>query len=229
MKPVLKKEVSRERVLEDHELRAFWRATAGNDHPWAPFLRTLLLTAQRRGETSMMRWRDLDLDSDVPVWSIPREFVKADRTHDVPLAPEVVALLKDLPRHEGPHVFTTGDGTAPISGFTLAKRRLDQKMVEIMRKAAQEAGDDPEKVEIEPWRLHDLRRTAATGMAALAIQPVVLARVLNHSPGSVMGVTAIYNRFEYGEKKCEALTAWASRLMQIVSGEADGKVVALRR
>jgi integrase len=228
VKPV-GKEVSRDRVLTDDELRAFWKATDADDHPWAPFLRILLLTAQRRSEVATMRGQDLDLEGDKPLWSIPREFVKADRAHDVPLAPEVVGILKDLPRHQGPHVFTTGDGTTPISGFTLAKRRLDKRMVEIMREAAEEAGGDPEMVEFPRWTLHDLRRSAASNMAALGFPPHVVGAVLNHSPGGTHGITAIYVRFRYDDERRQALKAWARRLDQIVSGEADGKVVEFRR
>ncbi len=223
VKPV-GKEVSRDRVLTDDELRAFWRATEGDDHPWHPFLRTLLLTAQRRSEVATMRWKDLDLDGDKLLWSIPREFVKADRAHDVPLAPEVVDMVNDLPRHCGPHVFTTGDGTAPISGFTLAKRRLDKKMLE----ALQADADDPETVELPRWTLHDLRRTAATNMAVLNFSPHVVGAVLNHSPGGTHGITAIYVRFRYDDERRQALAAWARRLEQIVTQAPPANLVAIR-
>ncbi len=216
VKPV-GKEISRDRVLADDELRAFWKATEGDDYPWHPFLRTLLLTSQRRSEVATMRWQDLDLEDNKPLWSIPRQFVKADRLHDVPLAPEVVAILKDLPRHQGAHVFTTGDGTVPVSGFMVAKHRVEKKMVEIMREAAEQAGDDPETVELPRWTLHDLRRTAATNMA-----------VLNHSPGGTHGITAIYVRFRYDDERRQALEAWARRLDQIVTQAPPANVVAIR-
>ncbi len=163
-----------------------------------------------------MRWADLDLEADKPLWSIPREFVKVDRAHYVPLAPEAVAILKDLPRHQGAHVFTTGDGTVPISSFTTAKRRVDKKMIETMREAAEQAGDDPETVELPRWTLHDLRRTAATNMA-----------VLNHSPGGTHGITAIYVRFRYDDERRQALEAWARRLDQIVTRAAPDNVVPI--
>jgi integrase len=226
VKPV-GKEVSRDRVLTDDELRAFWMATEGDDYPWAPFLRILLLTAQRRSEVATMRWQDLDLESDKPLWSIPRQLVKSDRVHDVPLVPEVVTILQDLPRHQGPHVFTTGDGTAPISGFTLAKRRLDKRMLEILREAAAEAGDDPEAVEFPRWTLHDLRRSAASNMAQLGFPPHVVGAVLNHSPGGTAGITAIYVRFRYDDERRQALEAWARRLEQIVTEAPPANVVPI--
>ena len=228
VKPV-GKEVSRDRVLTDDELRAFWKATEGDDQPRHPFLRTLLLTAQRRSEVATMRWQDLDLEDDKPLWSIPRQFVKADRLHDVPLAPEVVAILKDLPRHQGPHLFTTGDGTVPVSSFATTKHRVDKKMVEIMREAAEQAGDDPETVELPRWTLHDLRRTAATNMAVLNFSPHVVGAVLNHSPGGTHGITAIYVRFRYDDERRQALEAWARRLDQIVTETPPANVVPSAR
>ena len=225
VKPV-GKEVSRDRVLTYDELRTFWKATDGDDHPWHSFFRTLLLTAQRRSEVATMRWQDLDADK--PLWSIPREFVKADRAHDVPLSPEVVAILSNLPRYRGPFIFTTGDGTVPISGFTTAKRRVEKKMVETMREAAEEAGEDPETVELPRWTLHDLRRTAASGIARLGFPPHVTGAVLNHTPSATAGITSIYVRFRYDDERRQALEAWARRLEQIVTQAPPENVVAIR-
>ncbi len=140
-----------------------------------------------------------------------------------------VSMLQDLPRHEGAYVFTTGDGTVPISGFALAKIRVDAKMAEIMREAAVEAGDDPETVELPRWTLHDLRRSAATSMAQLDFPPHVVGAVLNHSPGGTHGITAIYVRFRYDDERRQALEAWARRLEQIVTQAPADNVVALTR
>ena len=73
-----------------------------------------------------------------------------------------------------------------------------------------------EEVDLAPWRLHDLRRTAASNMARLGVPPQVLAAVLNHSPGSVQGITAIYNRHSYEVEKRDALDRWAAELRRIV-------------
>ena len=66
---------------------------------------------------------------------------------------------------------------------------------------------------IPPWRLHDLRRTAGTGMASVGVPVSTISRVLNHAEG---GVTKIYNRFGYAEEKRLALEAWADRIGAIV-------------
>ncbi len=94
---------------------------------------------------------------------------------------------------------------------------------------AVEVGDDPETVELPRWRFHDLRRTAATSMAQLNFPPHVVGAVLNHSPGGTHGITAIYVRFRYDDKRRQALEAWARRLEQIVTQAPPANVVPLGR
>ncbi len=166
-----------------------------------------------------MRWLDIDLAS--RTWKVPRELTKSDRLNIVPLSATVMEILEALPRFDSQWVFTTTQ-RSQVSGFSKAKSRLDGAMLAMMRKHAEEA-------ELAPWRLHDLRRTAASNMARLGVPPQVLAAVLNHSPGSVQGITAIYNRHSYEAEKRDALGRWAAELHRIVrTGESDENVVQLR-
>ncbi len=71
--------------------------------------------------------------------------------------------------------------------------------------------------EVQPWTLHDLRRTAATNLAALGTRPHVTERLLNHVSGTVSGVAAIYNRHAYMAEMREALEAWDRKLMSIIT------------
>jgi integrase len=178
----------------------FWQATGEDGYPFGMLFRMLLATAQRRDEVSLAEWSEFDLENHL--WTIPREKTKGDRVHEVPLSPLSVELLDGLPR-KGPLLFTTAQtGNRPVSGFSKAKERLSARMEEI-------AGTP-----IPPWRLHDLRRTAGTGMAASGVPVSTISRVLNHAEG---GVTKIYNRFGYAEEKRLALEAWAGRIGEIVS------------
>src|SRR6267143_6059778 len=106
-----------------------------------------------------------------------------------------------------PYVFTT-NGERPVSGFSKAKERLDNHMMQLLRAELEKAGKDPAKAEIDGWILHDLRRTAATGMARLNIAPHVVDRILNHVSGTIRGVAAVYNRHAYLEERKAALEAW---------------------
>jgi len=91
-------------------------------------------------------------------------------------------------------------------------------------------GDDPDKVEApKHWTLHDLRRTAASGMAGLGIAPHVVEAVLNHKSGSIKGVSAVYNRYNYAEEKRAALEAWGRYLETLISGAPAANVVELAK
>ena len=80
-----------------------------------------------------------------------------------------------------------------------------------------------------PWRTHDLRRTAASGMAALGFQPHVIERVLNHVSGAQGGLVRVYQRHEYREERKRAITAWGAHVMGIVSAEEPASnIVPLR-
>ncbi len=71
--------------------------------------------------------------------------------------------------------------------------------------------------------MHDLRRTAASGMARAKVPPYVVEKVLNHISGTISGVAAVYNRYAYDEEKKEALDKWGDVLEQF-SGRSSGGV-----
>ena len=218
-------ERSRDRVLTDAELRALWKALEV-ETPFSPLVKVLLLTAQRRDEVARMRWQDLDLDGKAPLWTIPRDVAKNDQAHDVPLSPAAVEVLSRVPRFDGAgYVFTT-NGRTPVSGFSRAKSALDARMATILAEGGPGSGDASQ---LQPWRFHDLRRTAATGMARLGIAVHVVEKVLNHTSGTLAGVAGIYNRHAYMEERRHALAAWAAEVARIVDGEDGGKVVPLMR
>ena len=115
-------------------------------------------------------------------------------------------------------------GSTPVSGFSRAKKRLDAEMLAAKRKELGKKCDA-----IAPWILHDLRRTAATGMARLNFPPHVVDKVLNHMSGTIRGVAAIYNRFEYLDERRAALEAWDKHVTALVADQVVlSKVAALR-
>jgi integrase len=192
----LGREEKRDRVLDDVEIMAFWEGCDKLGWPFGPLFQMLLVTAQRRDEVARMRWQDVDLDAGT--WIIPAEMTKSRREHSVPLSPLSLDILSNVPRMGG-HVFSSNlRGDKPVSGFSKSKKRLDGL-----------SG-------LDGWRLHDLRRTAASGMARLNVAPHVLGKVLNHAPASLQGVTAIYNRYAYEPQKREALEAWAEHIKAVL-------------
>ena len=183
------KEKPRDRVLTDDEILKVFNISDEFSYPFGPLFKVLMLTAQRRGEVSGMRWSELDLPN--KTWSLPKERAKNGKAHIVPLSPYVVEILESLPRFlHSDFVFTT-TGETPVSGHGKYKYRLD------------------EALGVNDWVFHDFRRTAASGMARLEIPPYVVEKVLNHVSGTFAGVLGVYNQYGYDREKREALNKWA--------------------
>lgn len=203
----LVKEVERDRVLSDDEIIRFWSACETTGWPYGALFKLLLLTGQRRDEVGGMTRDELDLDKGL--WVIPGERTKNGRLHEVHLSDLAVEIMRELPIiNNSKFVFTT-NGSA-LSGWSSAKTSLDKNMG------------------CTDWRLHDLRRTAASGMARLNIPPHVVDKILNHSSGAIRGVAAVYNRYQYGDERKSALDAWSRYLETLVRPSGKGNVVRIR-
>ena len=81
-------------------------------------------------------------------------------------------------------------------------------------------------MKIPEWRIHDLRRTAATGLQKLGVALQVTEAVLGHTSGSRAGIIGVYQRHDYAAEKRAALEAWGAHVMALVEGREPGKVVA---
>jgi integrase len=185
------KEASRDRVLTNDELRTVWQAAP--EGPFGGILKLAILTGQRRSEVSGMEWAEIDGKT----WTLPKERTKNGRQHEVPLSRQVVAILKELPRISDRFVFSL-NSTAPFNGFSKSKARIDKAM------------------DIPDWTIHDLRRTAASGMARLGVSLVVIEKVLNHVSGSLAGIMGVYQRHEFADEKRQALQQWADNVERLV-------------
>jgi integrase len=226
-------------VLSDDEIRWFWLACEEIGQPFGPLFQLLLLTAQRRDEVGTMEWPEIG-DIKKRLWSIGRNKEKNDRAHDVHLSELAIEIISTLPKMDGTSLVFTTNSTTPVSGFSRAKENLDAAMRRARRRSLDLPEDDdaylkalrlprgkkpPE--EIAEWILHDLRRTAATGMARLNIPPHVVDKVLNHVSGTIRGVAAVYNRFGYGEERKAALEAWGRYVAGLVR-PASNNVIEMR-
>jgi integrase len=219
---------ARERVLSDSELRWFWRACDEVGEPFGALLKLLLITGARREEVARMTRGEISEDG--ATWALSAARTKNGRPHDVPLSPlarEVLGSVKKIAGKPG-LVFTT-TGTTPVSGFSNLKARLDKLMLDAAREDAAAAGRDPAEVALPLWRLHDLRRTAVTGMARAGADLHVIERAVNHVSGSFGGIVATYQKHRYEAEKRAALEAWANLIGEITSQAPRGNVVALRQ
>ena len=224
---------SRDQVLTDDELADLWRGTDTLVKPFGSFFRLLVLTAQRRSEVAGMMWGELDRDA--ATWIIPVARAKNKTEHLVPLTDAVIAELdrlalalqvkariNDLDATKWPKtgpVLSTY-GRTPISGFTKVKAALDLAMAK-----ARATSDKPA---IKAWRIHDLRRTVATGFQRLGVRFEVTEAVLNHVSGSKSGVAGIYQKHDWKAEKRTALDAWARHVASIVAPAKTTNVIPLR-
>jgi len=204
-------EKSRDRILTDQELRAVWQA-AGQLGVYGTLVRLLILTGQRRGEIAGLTWQEIDLDK--RLICLPRERVKNDRAHEIPLSPQAVALIKALPRNSERYALCLRSGL--MNGFGKLKVRLDKACG------------------VADFTLHDLRRTTASRMARLGVNLPVIEKVLNHVSGSFAGVVGIYQRHDFAGEKRKALELWGNHVATVVGDKPSrrvsaGDVISLRR
>ncbi len=201
-------EKRRERVLTDDEIRAVWSALDQETYRMAGLFKLRLLTAQRGGEISHMRWQDIDQRSGW--WTIPSEYSKNGLAHRVPLSAQAFEIVREMQgRAEGAEwVFPSPSGKGPTTVVWKAAGRIRKRS----------------GVDFVP---HDLRRTVASRITGdLGISRLVVSKLLNHVE---TGITAVYDRHSYDREKRQALDAWDRRLVEIISGmpATDSVVVPL--
>jgi integrase len=182
------------------------------DDQYGAIVRLLVLTGQRREEIGGLRWSEMDLVR--RVISLPGERTKNGRPHEIPVTAAVIAVIEAQPRR-GARDLIFGDGSGSFQGWSRAKAALDKRI-------AKSAGNA-----LAPWRLHDVRRTVATSMADLGVQPHVVEAVLNHVSGHKAGVAGVYNRSLYAAEKRAALELWAIHVLSLVGEPSDAGLVVM--
>lgn len=190
---------TREHTLTDAEIVTVWNA-ADAETDFGKIVRLLFTTACRRDEIGKLKPSEIALANSLI--ALPGERTKNGRPHDVPLSGLAMGVVESLDTEGEGRVFgLRGSG---FSGWSKAKRELDAKLEGV-----------------RPWTLHDIRRTVATGMATLGVQPHIVEAVLNHVSGHKRGVAGVYNRATYDKEKRAAMDAWASHLQTLLSGATN--------
>jgi integrase len=187
------KEVSRDRVLSDAELTAVWRGSSGLPIHGA-IARLLILTGMRREEATALRWSEVKGDH----IELSNGRTKSGAAHIVPLSAAAQELLGNLRRIAGSDFCFSLNGSKAVTGWSLAKKELDKA-----------AG-------VSDWRLHDLRRTMATGCQKLGVSLQTVESILGHVSGSRAGVIGVYQRHDFLAEKRVALEKWAKHVTKLV-------------
>jgi integrase len=227
--PISPGPTERDRALSDGEVAEVWAAAGTLGYPFGPFYKLLILTLQRREEVAGMRWSELS--EDLIRWTLPGIRMKNGKPHTVHLSEAARTVLGSIPRLEGcDFVFSTtayrltaSEGTEPtgnrkrepkpISGFSQGKRYLDAAIAKVRAEAAAKLGHKPQPM--TAWRVHDLRRTGVTTLAALGFDSIVVDKLLAHQPAKLRGVAGIYQRHDFARERAAALDAWAAHVIRI--------------
>jgi integrase len=187
-------ETSRDRVLSDWEVAAVWKAAGELGWPFGDAIRLLILTGARREEIGGLKWAEIDADT----IKLAGDRTKNGEPHKIPLSVPATIVLQHVPRiANSERVFTT-NGKTSVSGWSRAKRNLD------------------ELSKVKDWRIHDLRRTVATGLQKLGVNLQTIEAVLGHTSGSRSGVVGVYQRHSFDAEKRAALEAWGAHVMALM-------------
>jgi integrase len=193
----------RERTLGDAELRVIWRRAEELGYPFGTLIRALSLTGQRLSEIADLSWSEIR-DNQL---HIPGERMKNKREHILPLTTQMQELVEQLPRGSaGDYLFSTTNGKRPISGFGKYKRRFD------------------EGLNIEPWQIHDIRRTVRTNLSKAQVPVFEAELIIAHQQSGVHGV---YDKHRYNREKLNGLEKWEQLLTRIIDPPAN--VMELRK
>ena len=208
-------ENSRDRVLDADELRLVWRAADDLGFPFGPIVKLLILTGQRLSEVVKMEWRELDLNR--ALWTLPGARTKNKRLHLVPLSPQAIEIINGLPRFLDSKFVFSPRKTA-LSWSSRAKTRLDRLISELN-------GGEP----IPAWTLHDIRRSAASGLAGLGVNLPVIERCLNHVSGSFAGIVGVYQRYDFADEMRAAMERWGRHVEQLAGRKTAANIIELKR
>lgn len=219
VKPPLKREQARDRVLSDDEIVLVWMAAGKIGYPFQQIIRLMLATGQRKQEIAGLRRREIDRAG--AVWRQTEN--KAARIHLVPLSGLALRVLDDtpsLPIRNKTLIFST-TGATPPSGFSKAKRNLDKEIQALVA----EMEDAPDGVFEEGWQFHDLRRTVTTHMRRLGVPQHVCARILNHAERGVTGM--VYDQYDMLSEKAGALETWGRYLEGLLDKDQQASNVVV--
>jgi integrase len=219
--PPIRKERPRERDLSADEIHQLWaaldRTPVGRtprrskrelpmSRPTALAIKLALVTGQRIGEVARIALSELSLDDTAPLWTIPSERTKNGQSNRVPLSALALKLISEAKELAGESqwLFPSPNGEGPMDAHAPTRA---------LARARNAIG-------INDFRIHDLRRTAATQMAKLEVSPHTISMILNHVSARRGTITSkVYVQYSYDREKGDALGAWSARLESIISAE----------
>ncbi len=227
-----------QRVLDNDELFALWRAAKRLSYPYRQAYQLLMFTALRLNEPTRASWTEFNpavvralrqrredepiewskISNEPLAWIIPAERMKGEneeaRPHLVPLTADILQILETLPLFKkGDFLFSTTAGAKPVCIGNKIKKQIDARMLRTLKALARRRGDDPGRVTLKNWTNHDIRRTIRSNLSRLRVTEEAREAVIAHARPGIKGT---YDVYDYADEKREALELWAARLRSIV-------------
>ena len=191
-------ETKRDRVLSDEELISVWNAAGDIGWPYGDAIRLLILTGARREEIGQLRWSEIKGDG----VTLEGARTKNGAPQTIPLSLAATTVLQRVPRIADSKQVFAPNGRTAVSSWSRAKAKLD------------------ELSGVSDWRIHDLRRTVATGLQRLGVNLQTIEAVLGHTSGSRSGVVGVYQRHSFDAEKRAALEAWGANVAALVGARS---------
>jgi integrase len=195
----------RDRVLTNQELAAIWRALDNDEY--GQCVRLLVCTACRREEIGGMARSELSADG--TSWTLPKERSKNGKPHTLPITPMMREIIDSVPERDGIDLLFGERGARGFTSWSRGKKALDQRL------------------DLPAWTHHDIRRSVATRMGDIGIQPHIVEEILNHRSGHKRGVAGVYLRSVYEREVRAAMALWSDHVRALVEGD-ERKIIALR-
>jgi integrase len=193
-----------DRVLDNDELVAIWNACGDDDY--GKIIRLLICTGCRRQEIGGIAWSEFDNPDNPTAWTLRAERSKNGRAHTLPLMLMVLDIIRSVPRMVSRDQLFGSRSGAGFRSWDKGKTALDAR-----------SG-------VSNWTPHDIRRTVATKMADLGVQPHIIEQILNHQSGHKAGPAGIYNKSSYEREVRNALAKWEDQVRTLVEG-GERKVI----
>jgi integrase len=203
-----KRRKPRQRTLSEPELLALLKATS-SDHPMDRVVWVLALTGCRRNEVARMKWSELKTET--RIWTIPAERSKNHREHIVPLSAQTWRIIDAQPHMANCDYVFSITSRGPVNDWDNTKKRLSEKSGLI------------------DWRIHDIRRTVASGMQRLGVRTEVIERALGHHSGTFKGIVGVYQTDPLEHEVRAALQCWADYIEELIEGKTAKAVANKRR
>ncbi|MET3662133.1 tyrosine-type recombinase/integrase [Aquamicrobium ahrensii] len=170
-------------------------------------MKLFLLSMVRKSELQDAVWDEVDFEN--AVWSIPKERMKRSKPHNVYLSQQMLDIFIALKTCAGNSKYVLPsryDADAPMSRATF--NRITVAVVERAKK---------EGLPLEPFTVHDLRRTGSTLLNEVGFNSDWIEKCLAHEDGR--SSRGIYNKAEYEHQRRHMMQEWSNIVDAWVAGQ----------